>query len=123
LKHLCDIASPEHDTVLVHELRGHISVLLALRDGAIHRFVAPYRPAHEVASDLEQFLARDGGLRIEIHIAKAGEAPRRIASGSPKRGDARAGTRRNPVALLREKFASETVPPQGIQSTRHSSIA
>ncbi len=117
LNHLCDIASPEHDVVLVHELRGHISVLLALRDGAIHRFVAPYRPAHEVASDLEQFLARDAGLRIEIHIAKAAEAPRRIASGSPKRGDARAATRRNPVALLREKFASET------QSTRHSSIA
>ena len=123
LNHLCAIASPQHDTVLVHELRGHITVLLALRDGAIHRFVAPYRPAHEMGSDLEKLLARDSGLRIEIHIAKAGDAPRRIASGSSKRGDARAAARRNPVAVLREKFASGSEPPQGTRSARHSSIA
>ncbi len=107
LHHLCRIATPANDAVLIHEQRGNVTVLLAMRDGAIHRFVPPHQPAHEIAVALDEAIARNGLRAIEIYVAKANDDPR-LMSRHPNRTDVRVASRRNLLALLREQFAVDT---------------
>ena len=96
---------------MIHEQRGTVAVLLALRDGAIHRFTTQPRPVNEIAADLYEFVAREVGNQvIAIYVAQANAAPRRVASSASKRTGTRSASRRNLLTLLREKYAAEMEP-------------
>ncbi len=70
---LCGIATSAGDTVLVHDQRGSVTVLLALRDGAIHRFAPSQRTAQEVSSRLDEAITQAGLRGVEIYTASASD--------------------------------------------------
>lgn len=126
LSSLCGIATSAGDTLLVHEQRGAVTVLLALRDGAIHRFAPSQGTALEVVGRLDDAITQTGLRGVEIYTASASDAPR-LASRRPKRTDAVA-PRRNVLTLLREQFAVDVgdVDIEGrdtTQSTRRPTVA
>ncbi len=121
---LCGIATSASDTVLVHDQRGSVTVLLALRDGAIHRFFAPsQQKAHEVSSRLDEVVTQAGLRGVEIYTASASDAPH-LVSRRPKRTDGRVAPRRNLLTLLREQFAVDAdIEGRDRQTMRHPTIA
>jgi len=58
LLQLCRAGNPDRDVLLVHEHRGVMQALLMTRDGAVHQFEPPQRPAHEIAEHLVACFAR-----------------------------------------------------------------
>lgn len=121
LNSLCGIATSAADTVLVYEQRGTVTVLLALRDGAIHRFAPALRTTHEVATRLDEVITRTGLRGVEIYTASAGTAPN-LASRRPKRTDAGIAPRSNLLTVLREEFNIDT-EGRNTQSTRRPTVA
>jgi hypothetical protein len=118
----------ERDRVLVHDQRGIVRVLVATRDGAIHRIAPPDLPALDVAHSVAAYLAaqfatvatqRDRSARL--YVARGAAAPTPMAAVNATAGryvtnvDASV-TRRGLAHALAEKFAIERDPARGLST-------
>jgi adenylate cyclase class 1 len=117
LAQLCRLASPKHDTLLVHEQRAVVRVWLSAADGDIHLFDAPHLTALEVANELHSFVARHHEVRRNtatraacIYVGRGNDvAATTLFSRSEREhgsiANVAAGTlRRSLAAALRERF-------------------
>jgi hypothetical protein len=86
LLQLCAVGSPDRDALLVHEHRGIVRALLMTRDGAVHQFEPPQRPAHDIADHLVAsfaHLAQRRGKVVRapvVYVAKNRAAPTTVAA-------------------------------------------
>jgi hypothetical protein len=118
LLQLCSVAGPDRDALLVHEHPGGVRALLMTRDGAVHHFEPPQRPAHDIAEHLVAAFARLAQRRGKVvrapvvYIARNRGAPTTVTASqvsvSAAIEDISADVlRRGLAATLSELFALE----------------